>query len=95
MKLSTTMSGARKALGIRATLANWRANIARARGWIDVMVVVRKFGMELIGLALQETVEAIEALLQRPVVMRAGCRGFLHRRQMPLASRIRRVTVRA
>ena len=35
---------------------------------VDVAVVARELGMELVGLALQEAVEAVEALLQRPVV---------------------------
>ena len=67
----------------------------RAVWRVDVVVVVGELGVELIGLTLEETVEAVEALLQRPVVMRAGGGCFLHRREVPLAGGIRGVAVAA
>ena len=47
-----------------------------AAGRVDVVVVVGQLGVELVGLALEEAVEAVEALLQRPVVVRAGGRAL-------------------
>ena len=49
------------------------------------MIVIRQFGIELVGLALHEAVEAVEAALQRPVVERPSRRCILHRGQVPLA----------
>ena len=67
--------------------------VAGTRGRIDVMVVVSELGVELIGLALQETVKPIEAFLERPVVMRSGGGRFFHRREVPLTGRVRRIAV--
>ena len=43
--------------------------------------------MPLVGFAFQETVEAVEAALQRPLVVGAGRRGLEGRREVPLAGR--------
>ena len=52
----------------------------------DMVVVEHQFRMPLVGFAFQKPKEAVKATLQRPLVVRAGCRGFKGRRQMPLAS---------
>ena len=49
------------------------------------VVVVDEFGVELIGLALHEPVEAVEPALAGPLVVRAGRRRVLHGAQVPLA----------
>ena len=54
---------------------------------LDVVVVQGELRMPLAGLALQETIEAIEAALQRPLVEGARGRGFEGRGQVPLAGR--------
>ena len=46
----------------------------RAVRLVDELVVVNQVGIPLVGLAAEETVEAIEALLQRPLLAR-GARG--------------------
>jgi hypothetical protein len=52
-----------------------------------VVVVVHQVGVELVGLALEEAVEAVEAASQRPLVEGSGGRRLLHRAQVPLADR--------
>ena len=54
-------------------------------GRLDVVVVVDQIGGELVGLPLEEAVEAIEAPLEWPLVERAGRRGVVHGAQVPLA----------
>ena len=54
-------------------------------GWLDVVVVAHQVGVELVGLALQEPVEAVEATTEGPLVERAGGGALLHGRQVPLA----------
>ena len=51
---------------------------------VHVVVVVHDLGMELIGLAVEEAVEPIEAALARPLVVRTrgGC--VLHLTEVPL-----------
>ena len=51
----------------------------------DRMVVGDELGMELVGLALHEPVEPVEAPTERPLVERAGRRTLLHRGEVPLA----------
>ena len=67
--------------------------ILRRLGRRDEMIVVGQLGVELIGLAAEEAVVAVEAALQRPLVERTGLRGFLHWREMPLAQREGRVVL--
>ena len=57
---------------------------------LDRVVVGTEIGMKVIGLSLHEAVKPIEALLQRPVVERAGGGGLHDRREMPLADTKRR-----
>ena len=52
---------------------------------VDRVVVGHQLGVELVGLALEEPVEAVEAPGQWPLVERAGGRALLHRREVPLA----------
>ena len=56
-------------------------------GRLDVMVVMDQVGGELVGLPLEEAVEAVEAALERPLVEGAGRRGVVHGAQVPLAHR--------
>ena len=49
------------------------------------MVVGDQFWVELVGLALHETVESVETSCERPLVERSSCRALLHRGEMPLA----------
>ena len=51
------------------------------------MIVMGELGVELVRLALQETVIAVEAALQRPVVIGPRRRAFRHGREMPFAGR--------
>src|SRR5207244_11895852 len=44
--------------------------VLRPAGRFDVVVVGGQLGVELVSLSLQEAVEAVEALLQRPVRVR-------------------------
>ena len=55
------------------------------------VIVVDQLGMELVGLAVEEAVEPVEAALERPLVIGTRRRGVLHLAQMPLADRERRV----
>ena len=71
-------------------LAQVVALLRGGRG-LDVVVVVDEVGGELVGLALEEPVEAVEAALQRPLVEGAGRRRVLHGAQVPLAHRERGV----
>ena len=57
------------------------------------MVVAYQLGRKLVRLAIEESVEAVEPFLQRPVGKRPGSRTFRHRGQVPLARRIRGVAV--
>ena len=52
--------------------------LVRGRRGLHVVVVVDQVGGELVGLPLEEPVEAVEAALQRPLVEGAGGRGVLH-----------------
>ena len=54
-------------------------------GRLDVVVVEHQFRMPLVGLALQEAEVAVEAALQRPLVVGAGGRRVLHGGEVPLA----------
>ena len=49
------------------------------------MIVVDQLGVELVGLAFEEPVVAVEAALARPLVVRAGGRRILHAAQVPFA----------
>ena len=60
---------------------------------LDGVVVVDQLGGELVGLAVQEPVEAVEAPLQRPLVVGPGGGGLLHRAQVPLAEAQGRVAL--
>ncbi len=59
--------------------------VVGARGRINVAVVSNQFGVELVGFSLQETVVAVEAPGERPLIERAGSRDVLGGGQMPLA----------
>ncbi len=59
--------------------------VRRARRWIDRVVVAHELGVELVGLAFQESVEPVEPAGQRPLVERTGSRALLHRGEVPLA----------
>ena len=54
--------------------------------WIDTVVVVSEVGGELVRLTVEESVEAVEAALQRPLVVGTGCRGRLHGTEVPLTN---------
>ena len=60
---------------------------------VDAVVVVGEVGGELVGLTVEEAVEAVEAALQRPLVERPGRRRVGHLAQVPLADRERRVAL--
>ena len=62
----------------------WYPSPADRGGWTGV-VVVGEFRVELIGGARQESVEAVESPLHRPVVVGTGGRDFRVRVEMPLA----------
>ena len=59
--------------------------VLRLRRRVDEVVVVGERGAELVGLALEEPVEAVETPLEGPVVERPGRRALFHRGQMPFA----------
>ncbi|CAB4835019.1 unannotated protein [freshwater metagenome] len=61
---------------------------------VDVFVAAHELGMELVGLAAQEAVEAVEPSGQRPVVERPGGGALVARREMPLAHHEGREAVR-
>ena len=54
-------------------------------GRLDRVVVAHQLGVELVGLALEEAVEAVEAAAERPLVERTGGRALFHRGEVPLA----------
>ncbi len=58
------------------------------------MVVAIELRRELVGLALQEAVVAVEPARQRPLVEWASDRRLFHRRQVPLADDEGRIAVR-
>ena len=61
--------------------------------WQTVLIVARELGVEVVGFTIEKPVVTIEALLQRPVVVRTGGRTLLHRCQVPLACAQRGVVV--
>ena len=62
------------------------ALVGRARR-VDRVVVGDELGVELVGLAIHEAVEPVEATRQRPLIERPCGRAFLHRGEVPLADR--------
>ena len=56
-------------------------------GRVDAVVVVDEIRRELVGLPVEEPVEAVEAALQRPLVERPGRRCLVHGAEVPLAER--------
>ena len=46
-------------------------SILRQGGRADVVIILGQLWVELIGFALQKAVETIEALLERPVIVRS------------------------
>ena len=50
-----------------------------------MLVVLSKFRIKLIGLAIQKSVKAIKTFLQRPVGVRACCSALFHWSKVPLA----------
>ncbi len=60
---------------------------------VDLVVVVHKVGMELVGLAGEEAVEALEAAAERPPVAGRAHRHVRCRREVPLPDRERGVAV--
>ena len=59
--------------------------VVGAGRWLDGVVVAHQLGMELVGLAVEEAVEAVEAPAEGPLVERPGGRALLHGCEMPLA----------
>ena len=59
----------------------------------NMLIVLCEFGIKLIGLAIEETVETIETFLQRPIGVRPRSRALLHRRQVPFSGRKRCITL--
>ena len=62
---------------------------------LNVMVVVDELGAELVGLAVEESVEAIEAATERPLVERSGRRRLFHLHEVPLARAERGIAVQS
>ncbi len=62
-------------------------------GWLDEVVVVHEVGCELVGLAVEEAVEALEAAPERPPRPGAGEMRVLVGGQVPLADRVGRVAL--
>src|SRR5262245_28544511 len=60
---------------------------------LNRMVVRNQFGIILVGLAAEKTVEALEASTERPAVVRTCRRQLISRREVPLAEGIRVVAV--
>ena len=58
--------------------------VLRATRRFDPVVVVDQFGVELVGLTVEEPVEPIESALQRPLIERSGGRAIGHRTEVPL-----------
>ncbi len=58
-----------------------------------MVVIAHQVGVELVGLALEETVEAVEAPAERPLIEGPGGRALLHAGQVPLADAERGVAV--
>ena len=67
--------------------------LAQAFGGLDPVVVVDQIGRKLIGLAVQESVVSIKAPRERPLIEGPRRGRVLHRDQVPLANRQRRVAV--
>jgi hypothetical protein len=59
----------------------------------DRVVVADEFGVELVGLALEESVEAVEPAGERPLLERSRRRALLHRGEVPLADAERGVAL--
>ena len=53
-------------------------------GRVDVVVVDHQLGVELVGLAFEESVEPVEAAAERPLFEWSGCGDVLGRGQVPL-----------
>ncbi|CAB4674507.1 unannotated protein [freshwater metagenome] len=47
------------------------------------MVVISEFWVELVCLAIEESVVAIETALKRPLLVGTGCGAVLHRAEVP------------
>ena len=62
-------------------------------GCVDRVVVGDELGVELIGLALEEAVEAVEPATERPLVERARSGALVHRGEVPLAGAERGVAL--
>ena len=63
-------------------------------GRIDMGVVGNQFRRELIGLGIEEAIEAIKATAERPSVERPGRAAFGQRRDMPFADHVVAIAVR-
>ena len=68
--------------------------LVETRRGVDVVVVDNEFGVELIGLTVQEPVEPVESPTQGPLVERAGRRCVFGRCQVPFAGAERGVALR-
>ena len=64
-------------------------------GRVDVVVVDHQLGVELVGLAFEESVEPVEAAAERPLFERPGRRDVLGRGQVPLPAAEGCVALRA
>ena len=58
--------------------------VFRSCWWFNPMIVIHELGIELISFSVKETIETIEASLQRPLVVRTSGRRVDHRAQVPL-----------
>src|SRR5215213_7068563 len=62
-------------------------------GWFDLVVVVDKLGIVLVGVAAEEAIVTLETSPERPAVVGTGGADLLRRGEMPLADCIGAVAV--
>ena len=69
--------------GRERVLASVARTVRAKRGRsLNVVVIAHQVGVELVGLALEETVEAVEAPAERPLIEGPGGRALLHAGQV-------------
>ncbi len=76
---------AHEAVGVVDQVLGEVVALGRGAGRLHDRVVLHEVRVELVGVALQEPVGALEALAQRPVVERPDLRLLVRRREVPLA----------
>ena len=69
--------------------------VVGSSGRVDVVVVDDQLGVELVGLAFEESVEPVEAAAERPLFEWPGCGDVLGRGQVPLPAAKRGVALLA